>query len=114
LGEPRAWLFGIARHLLARSLEAGRVENETRCAWQWSRWCSNDEDLERINELNGTRALTALESLPLEQQAAVSGRVLAEADYAELASELRCSESVVRQRVSRGLRQLRKSLEGKS
>src|ERR1700757_3937733 len=29
-GEPRAWLFGIARHVLARSIERGRVENEAR------------------------------------------------------------------------------------
>src|SRR4029077_17047372 len=26
-GEAAAWLFGIARHLLARSRERGRVEN---------------------------------------------------------------------------------------
>ncbi|MDO9353344.1 MAG: sigma factor, partial [Solirubrobacteraceae bacterium] len=29
-GPARAWLFGIARHVLARSLERGRVEDETR------------------------------------------------------------------------------------
>jgi RNA polymerase sigma-70 factor (ECF subfamily) len=37
--------------------------------------------------------------------------VLAERDYAELAAQLRCSEAVVRQRVSRGLRRLRSVLE---
>src|SRR3984893_5363225 len=30
LGEPRAWLFGIARHVLARSRERGRVEARAR------------------------------------------------------------------------------------
>jgi RNA polymerase sigma factor (sigma-70 family) len=114
IGEPRAWLFGIAKHLLARSLEAGRVENETRLRLAMEPLVLDDEDLARINELTDAPAMTALESLPLEQLAAVKGRVLAEADYAEIASELRCSESVVRQRVSRGLRTLRRSLEGNS
>lgn len=29
-GEPRAWLFGIAQNILARSVRRGRVEDETR------------------------------------------------------------------------------------
>jgi len=41
----------------------------------------------------------------------VQGRVLEERDYHELARTLDCSESVVRQRVSRGLRSLRERLE---
>jgi RNA polymerase sigma-70 factor (ECF subfamily) len=41
----------------------------------------------------------------------VQGRVLEERDYQELARTLDCSESVVRQRVSRGLRSLRERLE---
>ena len=114
LGEPRAWLFGIARHLLARSLDAGRVENETRLRLAMQPLVLDDEDLARINELTDAPALAALQSLPPEQREAVSGRVLAESDYTALAKELRCSESVVRQRVSRGLRTLRRSLEGKS
>lgn len=114
VGEPRAWLYGIARHVLARSLEAGRVENETRLRLAMEPLVLDDEDLERINELSGTPAMSALESLPAEQRAAVSGRVLTETAYSELAGVLRCSESVVRQRVSRGLRSLRQALEGES
>jgi len=30
LGEPRAWLFGIARHVLLMSIRRGRVEDGTR------------------------------------------------------------------------------------
>jgi DNA-directed RNA polymerase specialized sigma24 family protein len=41
----------------------------------------------------------------------VKGRVLHERSYDELALSLRCSQSVVRQRVSRGLRSLRQTLE---
>jgi len=42
---------------------------------------------------------------------AVSQRVIKERSYEEIAEELRCSESLVRQRVSRGLRTLRSELE---
>jgi RNA polymerase sigma-70 factor (ECF subfamily) len=53
-----------------------------------------------------------MEQLPEEQRVAVRGRVLDERGYAELAAELSCSQSVVRQRVSRGLRTIRRRLEG--
>jgi RNA polymerase sigma factor (sigma-70 family) len=52
-----------------------------------------------------------LHPLPADQRAAVTGRVLQERDYDELATSLECSPSVVRQRVSRGLRTLRSRLE---
>jgi RNA polymerase sigma factor (sigma-70 family) len=53
-----------------------------------------------------------LERLPAEQRAALEARVLQEREYADIARSLRCSEAVVRQRVSRGLRRLRAELEG--
>jgi RNA polymerase sigma-70 factor (ECF subfamily) len=71
----------------------------------------DDEALARINDLDDEPAFGALEDLPDEQRAAVSGRVVDELSYAELAQRMRCSESVVRQRVSRGLRTLRNRLE---
>jgi RNA polymerase sigma factor (sigma-70 family) len=73
-----------------------------------------DEHMERIEELQAAAALDSLsllEALPAEQRAAVRGRVIDGRDYEELARELDCSEMVVRQRVSRGLRALR-SLSG--
>ena len=74
-----------------------------------------DEMLERIEELagggSGGGALALLSSLPVDQRIAVQGRVLEERDYADLARTLECSQSVVRQRVSRGLRSLRGRLE---
>ena len=57
-------------------------------------------------------ATLALTALPEEQQRAIHAHVLQERDYADIASELRCSEAVVRQRVSRGLRTLRARLAG--
>jgi DNA-directed RNA polymerase specialized sigma24 family protein len=41
----------------------------------------------------------------------VWGRILDEKSYDRLASELDCSEALVRQRVSRGLRRLRARME---
>lgn len=52
-----------------------------------------------------------LKTLPLDQRNAIVEYVIDEQSYPELAAGLRCSEAVVRQRVSRGLRTLRKMLE---
>ena len=72
----------------------------------------DDDDLERIVETVERFDLGALlGSLPDEQQAAIRARVLDERGYDEIARELACSPSVVRQRVSRGLRSLRARLE---
>lgn len=111
-GDARGWLFGIARHLLARSLERGRVESGARRRLQMERVVVDDQTIDRINDLtDGQPALDALDGLPDDQRVAVHGRVLNGHDYAELARRLQCSESVVRQRVSRGLRTLRTRLE---
>jgi RNA polymerase sigma-70 factor (ECF subfamily) len=113
LGSARAWLFGIARHELAQTWRRQRVEAEARTRMGMGPMMLSDEDLERIDELvsDGT-SLTLLQELPGDQRSAVVGRVLDERDYAELAVELECSEMVVRQRVSRGLRALRSRLGG--
>jgi len=108
-----AWLFGIARHKLANSRRRGRVEDRARRRLGMAPVALADEDLERIDRLggDGELALRALADLPPEQRAAVLGRVVDERDYGELAAELRCSESVVRKRVSRGLAHLRQRVE---
>jgi RNA polymerase sigma factor (sigma-70 family) len=107
-GEPRGWLYGIARHVLADSLARGRVEDSARRELRLERLALDDEAISRIEELAGN---AALDGLPQDQQTAVRGRVLHEAEYEELARALRCSPSVVRQRVSRGLRALRARLQ---
>jgi RNA polymerase sigma-70 factor (ECF subfamily) len=71
-----------------------------------------DETVERIAALDRT-ALTLVEELPRDQQEAVRARVVDERDYAEIATDLRCSEAVVRKRVSRGLGTMRARLEEK-
>jgi RNA polymerase sigma-70 factor (ECF subfamily) len=71
-----------------------------------------DEDLERIEGLAGRSdiAMLALAGLPADQREAVLARIVDERDYGEMATKLRCSESVARKRVSRGLAQLRDQL----
>lgn len=113
LGSARAWLFGIARHELSDAWRRGQVEDRARKRLGMVPLVLGDAELERIEELagSGLDALALLRELPDDQRLAVSGRVLDERDYAELAAELHCSESVVRQRVSRGLRAMRARLE---
>ena len=106
-----AWLFTIAHRKLVDSIRNGRVEDRARRRLGLEPLVLSEEDYERIEQraaaANGDSALEALENLSAAQRAAVEGRVLEEADYEELARRLKCSESVVRKRVSRGLAELR-------
>jgi RNA polymerase sigma-70 factor (ECF subfamily) len=111
LGDGGAWLFGIARNLLAASVQRGKVEDSTRRRLGLERLVLDDDAVARIDALGDERAITALSSLPAAQRVAVVGHILDEETYSELAIRLVCSESVVRQRVSRGLRTLRNELE---
>jgi RNA polymerase sigma-70 factor (ECF subfamily) len=111
IGEAGAWLFGIARNLLATSVQRGRVDDSMRRRLGMQRLALDDDAVARIDALDGSPAVTALAGLPDDQRAAVVGRVVDEQTYAALASTLRCSQSVARQRVSRGLRALRDRLD---
>jgi RNA polymerase sigma-70 factor (ECF subfamily) len=105
-------LFGIARNVLARSRQRGRVENRARLRLGLSPLAVDDELLERVVETEGDEhALRLLASLPPDQREAVHARVLEEREYVEIARELACSESVVRKRVSRGLATLRRLMK---
>src|SRR5688572_24428119 len=112
-GDAGAWLFGIARNVLSRSLERGRVEHKVRRRLALQPLVLDDEAIARVEALSDEPALDALAALPDDHALAVRGRVLDENDYADLAHRLDCSESVVRQRVSRGLRALRAELENR-
>ena len=110
-GEASAWLFGIAHHLMAASVRRGRVEDDVRRRLGMEPLVLDDTDVERIDELAGRPAEQALARLPVDQRTAVKGRIVDDSSYTDLAAQMRCSESVVRQRVSRGLRSLRAVLE---
>lgn len=112
LGSGAAWLFGIARNVLARSRERGRVEDRGRRRLGLPPLALDDEMIARIEATGADgRALELLGELPEGQRQAVTARVVHERGYAEIAGELRCSESVVRKRVSRGLATLRARLK---
>ena len=73
-----------------------------------------DADLDRVIDLASAadgQLLAAVDALPAGERAAIRGRIVDERSYRELAAELRCSESVLRQRVSRGLRRVREGIE---
>jgi RNA polymerase sigma-70 factor (ECF subfamily) len=110
--EPVAWLMTIARNKLIDSLRRGQVERAARARLALEPLTLDDEDLQRIEQLMSATDVdsTLLELLPSEQLAALRARVLEERDYAQIASELRCSEAVVRKRVSRALQTLRGAL----
>jgi RNA polymerase sigma-70 factor (ECF subfamily) len=107
-----AWLFGIARNTLAMSRRRGRVEGRARRRLGMAPIELTDELVERVAELDH-RALDLVDDLPPEQQAAVKARVIDERDYADIAKDMRCSEAVVRKRVSRALGTMRTQLEEK-
>jgi RNA polymerase sigma factor (sigma-70 family) len=111
-----AWLYGIAAHKLADSRRRGGVEAKARKRLSFDRLVLEDDDIARIQEMAGSadsqRMLeAALSALPPKQRDAVLERVVQERGYEEIAASMACSKLVVRQRVSRGLRSLRKRME---
>lgn len=113
-GRADQWLFGIARNVLGTSYRRGRVDAAARERLGLPKLILDDHATETIARLSADegRATLALAELPLEQRHAIEAHVLQERDYAEIAGELQCSEALVRQRVSRGLRALRTRLAG--
>jgi RNA polymerase sigma-70 factor, ECF subfamily len=108
-----SWLLGIAQNKLRESARRHRVETRARERLGIPPLAFRDEDLERIEQLadKGQHALALLDQLPPAQRDAVRGRVVDEREYRELAEQLSCSEQLVRQNVSRGLRRLRTELK---
>jgi RNA polymerase sigma factor (sigma-70 family) len=107
------WLLGIARNKLLMSLRRGRIEAAARRRLGMEAVTLEESDLERILAIadDGDGRLGELvQALPQAERAAVLARVVQERSYREIAAELRCSELVVRKRVSRGLQRIRRQL----
>lgn len=115
-GAPAtAWLYAIARNLLMNSLRRGYAEARARSRLEMAPLELTDDGLatiERIIADTEQPALALVEELPTEQRDAIKAHVIDGRGYRELAVELRCSEQVVRKRVSRGLETLRRELGG--
>jgi RNA polymerase sigma factor (sigma-70 family) len=104
------WVLGIARNKLLMSFRRGRVEARARHRLGFKAVALEESDLERIDEVaqrDGGRLVALVEDLPENERVAVRSRVLDERPYREIATELRCSELVIRKRVSRGLASVR-------
>jgi RNA polymerase sigma-70 factor (ECF subfamily) len=107
-----AWLYGIAAHKLADSRRRGRVEDQARRRLALEPLVIDDEELARVQEIADPGAAeAAVLTLPPAQRDAVLARIVDERPYAEIAADMQCSELLVRQRVSRGLRALRAHIE---
>ena len=114
-----AWLFGIAKHKLAASRRRKRVEDRARRRLRMEPLVLTDDALDRVEALaDADRSAEVLKrllaELPPDQHDAVRSRIVEERDYEDIALELDCSASVVRQRVSRGLRAMRTELSKES
>lgn len=108
------WVLAIARNVLGASRRHRRVEDRARRRLGLDPIELDDHDLERTEELAGERGvvLALVELLPEDEREAVKARVVEERNYSEIAAEMRCSELVVRKRVSRGLGRLRAQVGG--
>jgi RNA polymerase sigma-70 factor, ECF subfamily len=113
--EQEAWMFGIARKVLAGYYKRGAAERRAMQRLGLERPRLDDADLQRLERLAGLGelrdALTqALSEMPASQRDALKLRVVDGLSYAELAQTLGTSEQTVRARVSRGLRALSATL----
>ncbi|HET6870532.1 MAG TPA: RNA polymerase sigma factor [Solirubrobacteraceae bacterium] len=113
-GSAAPWVIGIARNKLLMSWRRGRVEARARQRLKFDAMTLSDGDLDQIVEVarggSGT-LLDLVEALPQDEQAAIRSRVLDERSYSDIATQLKCSEMVVRKRVSRGLARIREQLK---
>jgi RNA polymerase sigma-70 factor (ECF subfamily) len=114
----RAWLLNMASSKLVDSVRRGRVEDRARRRLQIAPRELTDGDLERVEELvdleHGRDVSALVGDLPADQRHAVLARIVDERSFADIARTLQTSQSVVRQRVSRGLGTLRRQIEEKT
>jgi DNA-directed RNA polymerase specialized sigma24 family protein len=97
--------------VLGKSYRRGRVEVAARERFGMPKLVLDDHAMETISRLTASdQATRALAEPPSDQRQAIEARVIGERNYTDIA--VRCSEAVVRKRVSRGLRALRTRLAG--
>jgi RNA polymerase sigma factor (sigma-70 family) len=111
--EPLAWLMTIARHKLIDSARRGQVERSARERLALEPLVLDDEGVQAIEALIDATDLEArlARQLPREQFEALRARILDEDGYPEIARDLKCSQALVRKRVSRALQTLREEME---
>ena len=110
----RGWLYAIAHNRLVDSKRRGQAEASARRQLEMQPLVLTDGGEALIDAIahqeGGMLALELVAQLPPEQRHAITARVIDDRDYAEIATEMGCSEQVIRKRVSRGLATLRRRL----
>lgn len=114
--EAEAWVFGIARHQLARYYRSGEIEHRALTRLRWSVPSIDgvlDDELERVAELDMLKTVIAdgLAALPPKRRRAIHLRIVEGLSYREVAARMGCSEQAARAHVSRGLRRLAEALD---
>jgi RNA polymerase sigma factor (sigma-70 family) len=92
------------------SYRRGQVDDRARRRLALDPLVLTDDGLQAIDEAvdrGESELCQLLAELPPTQRKAIEERVVEEKSYLEIAAALRCSESVIRKRVSRGLATLR-------
>jgi RNA polymerase sigma factor (sigma-70 family) len=111
-----AWLYGIARNLLAEWHRKAGVERRALAKLGIERRALTEAEYERIEELAGLHELRAslqagLGELSAQHRDALQLRIVEEREYADVARALGTSEQTARARVSRALSALRTLIE---
>ena len=108
------WVIGIARNVLGTSRRRRRVQERVRRRLAFEPIDLDEDDVaetEALAHRGPGKVVQMVDELPAGERYAVKARVVDERSYQEIATELRCSELVVRKRVSRGLARVRRHLE---
>jgi RNA polymerase sigma factor (sigma-70 family) len=113
--QGRAWMWTVARHQLYRWRERGLVERRSIERLGVPIATLGQVEYERIEDLADLQRVRpqleqALDQLASDQREALRMRVLEHREYDDIAQQCGASPQVIRARVSRGLRQLAKSL----
>lgn len=116
IAEARPWLFGIAGNLLRHYYRRGRIVQTAMRKLELERTELTIDEIAEIESFAQyqdlrLRVAAALNQLPDDFRSAVQMRAVQGMTYAETAARLGVTEALVRQRVSRGLRQLRAIVE---
>ena len=96
---PRAWLFGIARHMLARHYRRQRDPLPVAQTWYEVEPAAKDDRLPAMRE--------AIRTLPAELRDTLELRLEQELSYEEIAHVLDIPIGTVRSRLHNAVRQLR-------
>lgn len=106
----RSWLYAIAHNRLVDSVRKGRAEAQARDELAMQSIVlteAGEAAIDRIiARIDGRSAFELVRELPNDQRDAIMARFVNGLDYAEIATEMNCSEQVIRKRVSRGLASL--------